>query len=512
MNTNSKIVNIEQLKEYIETQKNLKQKIVLCQGHFNVIHPGHLRFLEFAKQHGKILIVAVQGHNLLEERNKTTFFNEEERAKGVASLQDVNKVIVFSETSILDVISVIKPDVYVRGEEFSQRIDLISDEINLVEEFGGKVLFSSGQVEYATTEFLDNDLLQLGEKTRLQFKAALKKQRVSTEKLKEYATNFDKLNILVIGDTIVDQYIACDALGMSAEAPILNIRELESKSFIGGAAIVARHVKELGATCHFISVIGDDEPGNFVRKQLDLDGINTGLIFDEERQTTFKIRYMVGKQKILRVSKLQEHYINPRIEEQIISQLDKIADELDGIIVSDFAYGVLTPALITYISQLAKQHKIKLFGDSQSSSQIGDVSRFIEFDLITPTEREARIALGDKHNGLEKIGITLLEKTAVANLAITLAERGLISYQNCADSNIKSQHFPALNVNPLDVVGAGDSLLTGMSLAMCAGANVMEASAIGSGVASIAVNKVGNIPVKSSELIKWIEELSWINE
>ncbi|OGH96852.1 MAG: hypothetical protein A2104_08125 [Candidatus Melainabacteria bacterium GWF2_32_7] len=511
MDINQKIVNIDQLKEYVQEQKAQNQEIVLCQGHFNTIHPGHLRFLEFAKQQGDCLIVAVQGYNWLEDKNKGVFFDTEERARGVASLQKVDKVVIFNDFSILDVIKAIEPDIYVRGEEFSKYLRAIQDEIDLIKKLKGKVVFSSGQVEYSTSDFLDNNLFDLIERNKHQLNKAIEKQKISKDKLVEYFNSFRNLRILVIGDSIVDQYVVCDALGMSAEAPIINIRELESKDYVGGAAVIARHIKALGANCYFASVIGNDLSGKFVKDELAKDGITTKLVIDKERETTFKIRYMVGKQKVLRVSRLKEHYINEKLESSLINYVKTLVNDLDGIIISDFAYGVITPRLINEISQLAKVHNIRLFGDSQSSSQVGDIGKFMDYDLITPTEREARLALNDKYNGLEKIGMTLLEKLQLKNLVVTLGENGLVSYQNISNGHtmfVKSQHFPALNVNPVDVMGAGDSLLSGLSLAMCAGANLMESSVIASGISSIAVGKVGNVPVKSDELEKWLNDLT----
>ncbi|HBG48340.1 MAG TPA: ADP-heptose synthase [Cyanobacteria bacterium UBA9971] len=509
MEINEKILNINEIIEYIKEQKSSEQKVVLCQGHFNTVHPGHLRFLEYAKKQGDCLIVAIQGYNYLEEKNKKNFFDEYDRARGVASLQKVDKVIIFNDISFLDVIKAVQPDFYVKGEEFSDKTDFIKDEIDLVEKLNGKVVFSSGRVEYSTYDLLNDNLLSLSQKKLQKFKEAVARQKIQPEKLNNYIDSFKDLNILVIGDTIVDEYIACDALGMSSEAPVINIKEVEKRDFVGGAAVVSRHIKSLGANCYFVSVIGNDEPANIVKKELQQENIKANLICDNERQTTFKMRYMVGNQKLLRVSRLQEHHINSKIEKQIIDYINLIADDIDGIVISDFSYGVITPNLIKNISKIAELKNIKLFGDSQSSSQIGDILKFNNFDLITPTEREARIALGDKHSGLEKIGTTLVEKLNLKNLVLTLGENGFISYQNISENEdkfLQTQHFNALNVNPVDVMGAGDSLLSGLVLGLCAGANLMEASVIGAGIASIAVSKVGNIPIKLEELKKWIQE------
>jgi rfaE bifunctional protein kinase chain/domain len=510
METNEKILNINDISEYAQVQKNAGKRVCLCQGHFNTIHPGHLRFLEYAKKQGDCLIVAIQGYNYLEDNNKKNFFDESDRARGVAALQKVDKVIIFNEISFLDVVKATKPDFYIKGEEFSEKTDLIKNELELVESLGGKIVFSSGTIKYSNYELLNDNASTLAQKQQHKFKEALKRQKVEINKINNYIKTFKDLNILVIGDTIVDEYIACDALGMSSEAPVINIKEVEKKDFVGGAAVVSRHVKSLGANCYFVSVIGDDEPAKIVKKELEKEKITANLICDNERQTTFKIRYMVGNQKLLRVSRLQEHHINTKLENQILDYITGIADKLDGIIISDFSYGVITPRLIEKLCETAKANNIKLFGDSQSSSQIGDILKFYNFDLITPTEREARLALGDKYSGVEKISTTLIEKLNLKNLVLTLGENGFISYQTLNENNgkfLKTQHFDALNINPVDVMGAGDSLLSGTALALCAGANLMEASVIGAGIASIAVSKVGNIPIKTEELEQWIKEI-----
>lgn len=513
MQISNKIISINNLEEIIKQQKMLNKKIVFCQGHFNVIHPGHLRFLEFAKKQGDFLLVAIQGNNLISENVKDIFFDETERARGAASLEKIDNVIIYNDLSINNLLSIIKPDIYVMGEEFSKKTELIQDQIDILEKNNGKIVFSSGQIDYNTSAFLSNDLLDLDKKNKEQLKAAILKQKINLDNLQNYLKKFKNLNLLVIGDSIVDQYIACDALGMSAEAPVLNIREIESKQFVGGAAVVSRHVKALGANCSFISTIGDDEPGKLIENELNADGIQTELIKEDGRQTIFKIRYMVGSQKLLRVSRLEDHHITKKTEDKIINYIENMPKKPDGIIISDFAYGIITPGLISRINDLSKKYGIKLYGDSQSSSQQGDISKFVGFDLITPTEKEARLALGDRYNGLEQIGTTILEKNKVKNLVITLAERGLVAFENRSTDTLtlaKSQHFPALTINPVDVVGAGDSLLTGFALSLCAGASLMEASIIASVVASIAVNKVGNIPVEINELSAKLKSL--INE
>ena len=124
------------------------------------------------------------------------------------------------------------------------------------------------------------------------------------------------------------------------------IRELQSKEFIGGAAIVAQHIRSMGANCHYCSVVGEDAAANFVKESLTQSGIKTYLYEDEGRPTTYKIRYIVENQKLLRVSRLKQHAINTVIENKLIEQITEIIPKVDGVIISDFVYGVVTPKIL----------------------------------------------------------------------------------------------------------------------------------------------------------------------
>ncbi|SVE28018.1 uncharacterized protein METZ01_LOCUS480872, partial [marine metagenome] len=148
-----------------------------------------------------------------------------------------------------------------------------------------------------------------------------------------------------------------------------------------------------------------------------------------------------------------------------------------------------------------------LFGDLQCSSQVGNVSKFKNFDLICPTERESRIALGTQDEGLEWVANTLMKKTNARNLVMKLGGNGFIVYESGADGFIKRQHFPALNTNPVDVAGAGDSLLATLSVGLCSGATLMQSSAIGAGMTSLAVQRIGNIPIFHKQLKQTLEKI-----
>jgi rfaE bifunctional protein kinase chain/domain len=501
-----KTLELDALQAKVDELKQEGKRVVLCHGHFNVIHPGHLRILNFAKSKGDFLIVSILGDFEIDDILKDDFFPQSDRAAGVESLSMVDAVYSLTE-KVPVFINAIKPDVYVKGREFENKRELIHDEIAAVENNSGEVIYSSGGIQNTTPKLFDETLVEQSKPSnKRQFLDACIKHGIEIPKIIDAVEKFNDLKILVIGDSIVDQFIACDTLGVSSEAPVLALRELESKEFVGGAGIVAQHIQSLGANCTYISVVGEDAPAQLMRDSFDNQGLQHKLFVDKDRPTTFKIRYIVENQKILRVSRLEQFDISKDIEERIIEELEKTLPNYDGIVVIDFVYGVITPNILKTITALSKKHDVKLFGDLQCSSQVGDVSKFLEFDLVTPTEKEARIAMRDYTSGLEKLARNLLEKTNSNRLVITLGPDGCLVYDK-EGIHVFSEFFPALEPKPVDVAGAGDSMLSSYALSLCFGLDLKEASILASCAAAISINRLGNTPIKPEEVREYLKDL-----
>jgi len=495
MNSHHKIISVNELNT---------DNIVLCYGHFDLIHPGHLRYLQYAKTLANNLVVALMSDKELNGENQKSYL-EDERAESVANLQIVDHVIVLNNELTLDcLIDIVKPKVLVLGKEFEQnQSEQINLAVNAVKNHG-KVVFHAGETHYFNANLLFKNVADIEVNSKNQLNKICKNYKITLRDIQKKLSNFSNSELVVIGDTIVDNYVACDAIGMSAEAPVLVVKELENREFIGGAAIVASHVAALGAKCHYISVVGKDDQSNMVSKSLIGQNIGIDLIVDESRPTTYKTRYMVENQKLFRVSRIKDHKISAEIEQKIIDKLTVLAPNIDGILVSDFIYGVITQNILDVIIELSKQFNIKLYGDLQCSSQAGKVSKFRDFDLITPTEKESRIALDDNESGVEWVATTLLKNTNSKNMLMKLGSDGFIAYSK---NLIDRQDFPALSVNPVDVTGAGDSLFAVMSVSLSSGANLIEASVIGTCMASLAVKDIGNTPITNDRLNQYIYEV-----
>jgi rfaE bifunctional protein kinase chain/domain len=490
-------------------KKQLKSIDVVSMGHFNVLHPGHFRFLSFAASKGKNLCIILKEDDDLLENERAHYFSEEDRAAALSNFNQVSFVIVKKKHSLKKCLETINPIFFILGHEFEKNTTSeMSDLIKFANTIGIQTLFHSGDRNVGPSSLFQREPLELSkEDVALQsFKTVCRRRQLDIKLLAKSIKSFSSLTTLVIGDLVVDEFIRSEPLGLSSEAPVVVVKELEKLHYIGGAGVVASHVAALGPSCHFLSVSGDDQAREIALDKLNQYNVKSEVLIDENRPTTFKTRYMAANQKLFRVSRLMDTNIDPSLEDALIKKIWDLAPSLDNIIVSDFVYGVITDKILLSIQQAAKKYNLKLFGDLQCSSQVGNILKFQNFDIIFPTEKEARIAINNKDDGLEFVAQTVFEASKCKNLIIKLGSDGLIIY-NKKDDFIETEHFPALSSNAIDVSGAGDSVLACMATGFAAGLGLMNSAALGSVVAACSVETMGNFPINIARLNQKLESL-----
>jgi len=468
---------------------------VLVSGHFNILHTGHIRLLQFAKELGDFLIVGIESDRIAGE---AAHIDEKHRLEAVKLNNLVDEVILIDEP-IIDFVKKIKPDIVVKGKEYELSYN---PEKAILEEYGGKLVFSSGETIFSSLELIKKEfeLTQnnIGIKLPDEY---LNRHQINKINLNKILNKFANLDICVIGDLIIDEYISCQALGMSQEDPTIVISPIDSRKFVGGAGIVAAHAAGLGANVNFISVVGNDNIYEYAKDKLTEYGVNFHLEIDNNRPTTLKQRYRCANKTMLRVSHLHQNAISMELQVNIYNYLLKVIDKINLLVFSDFNYGCLPQTLVDKIITLANLHNVYLAADSQSSSQIGDIARFKKMNLITPTETEARISTRNKEDGLIIMADKLKNISDPKSILLKLGENGLLIHTSI-DNHIEWQtdKIDALNPFPKDVSGAGDSLLITSAMATASGANIWESAVLGSLAAAIQVGRVGNIPLQLNEL------------
>jgi len=477
----------------------MNKDLVIIFGNFNILHPGHLRLLRFAKSLNKKLVIGLFSDRLA---GNEIFISEDLRLESVLANNWVDDAFIVDK-EIDEVIKELKPYAVIKGKEYEKRSN---PEELAIREYGGQLIFSSGDVSFSSIDLLKKEYFEINKYPIRNPSGFIKRHDIRKSRLVEIIDNFKDKKVCVIGDVIVDKYTSCEPLGMSQEDPTIVVKPLNSVSYLGGAGIVALHGNALGASVNFISVVGDDKEAKFVDEKL-LGNVSSFLITDSNRPTTLKERFRAKNKTLLRVSNLSESFISSEIEQKIISHLLSIITSIDLIILSDFNYGVLPNNLIKEINKIAQNNGVMVVADSQSSSQTGDIARFKNMYLITPTEREARISIRDNQLGLVKLAEKIQDEAKCKYLFLKLGEEGLFLHVE-DEKNLDrytTDRIMALNSSPLDIAGAGDSMLTSSSIVLAAGGNIWESAYIGSVCASIQVSRLGNIPIRKNELLELID-------
>jgi len=466
------------------------KKISFVSGNFNVVHPGHLRLLKFAYEISDILVVCV-----LKDGNPGVYVPLSLRIDGLRALSIVTHVLV-ADPDYMAVLEAVRPHYVIKGSEFK---DVDNPELQLVNEYGGKLLFSSGEIAYSSMQLLGMELSGSNKNFIKPFDY-IKRNIIDLDKIKQTINHFKDLKVLVVGDLIVDDYISCDALGMSQEDPTIVVTPVDLKTYIGGAGIVAAHARGLGASVSFCSVSGHDSTGSFARTYMENHSIDHNVFPDFTRPTTRKQRFRASGKTLLRVNSLRHHAIDNEMKDKLRQAVYERLKNCDVLLFSDFNYGCLPQDLVDDITIHAQKYGVLVAADSQASSQMSDISRFKNMDLITPTEREARLAVQDTESGVAYVANILQHKAQSKNTIITLASEGMLvsGYRNGQDY---LDRLPALNLYPKDPAGAGDCLFTATSMALRLGLNIWEAAFVGAVAAACQVSRVGNQPLNVNELI-----------
>ena len=480
---------------------------VFVSGRFNVLHSGHLRLLKFAKSLGKELVVGVYAQ---EDSSSITLVNLEERVEALSLISVVDRIVV-ARGCITKVLDHERPSIIVKGREFAARENL---EKAWCDRYGAELVFSSGEWHDPLLELNGNSS---DSNCSLDFASIIKfleRNCISKSLVTETISAMANVKAVTLGDVIVDEYILCEPLGMSREEPSIVLKPLEEKMFLGGAAIVASHIKSLGGDSTLVSVIGDDAIGDWAKRFLKDIDVKNELITSPERTTTKKTRFRVrgasANYSLFRVSRLTEQDISLSLQNQLIDHLFSSWDDSDLLIFSDFNYGLLPDYVIEKVTREAKSRNILLAADSQTSSQVGDIGRYLGVDLVFATEYEARTALNNKDDGLIVLSDRLVTKTGSKAVFLKMgADGALIHSTNHAS---RSDHYvteklPALNITPLDVSGAGDSMLAASAMAFVASQHFHVSFLIGAIVAALQVNKVGNSGISYGDLNSVVKSL-----
>jgi rfaE bifunctional protein kinase chain/domain/rfaE bifunctional protein nucleotidyltransferase chain/domain len=504
-----KILDLPSLVRQVDRARAAGKVIVQCHGCFDIVHPGHIRYLKFARQQGDVLVVSLTGDASIDKGATRPYIPQELRAENLASLECVDYVYVDPNPTACEVLQRVRPDVYVKGREYQFNASPgFLAEREIVERNGGRVLFSSGDVVFSSTRLIsrmqrDPDL----EWHRL--RAFCRRNELDPDGAERLIAGMAGKRVVVVGDIILDRYVLCEAVDVASESPMMSLSKLDEQCYVGGAGIVARHVAALGGVPLLVSSIGHDEKSEQVRKVLVEEKIDTVLL-DHRPGVIEKTRYLVEENKLFKVEQGKAEPLDslslPRAADAIIER----GLAADATIFCDFGYGMISPALMKrVVPELRRGHAV-MTGDV--SGRRGNLLALGPIDLLCPTERELRASVHDFDGSLSLVAYTVLQKTQARRLCVTLGKDGLVVFDRPSQDprspewsgRLLSDHLPSLAQQVTDRLGCGDALLSTLTMALAAGATIMQAVYLASGAAAIELASLGNVPVNHGLLRRWL--------
>lgn len=304
------------------------------------------------------------------------------------------------------------------------------------------------------------------------------------------------MKVLCVGDIMLDRFSYGKVERISPEAPIPVLKQTKELSMLGAAGNVARNVASMGSVAVLIGVIGEDEAGSLLKMQLeDEPQITDQLSSEADRVTTVKIRYIANGQQLLRVDNEDSHDVSGDAENEICANILKTASACKAILLSDYAKGCVTPAVINACLTAAKCHSIPIIVDPKGT----DFSKYGAVDVLKPNAKELSDATGLPTNSddeIERALNALLQTSDAKCVLVTRSEKGLSFIQR----GHKVRHVQTVKREVFDVSGAGDTSLTALGIALGSKADITIASEFALSAAGIAVGKVGTATVTMDEI------------
>ena len=487
---NKKILKAENLKNLVINLKNKNKKIVHCHGVFDVLHIGHINHFKSTKKLGDILIVTVTSDRFVNKGINRPIFNQNKRMDFLSELECVDFVCLSDHPSSVNLIKIIKPNFYVKGQEYKKikndKTGKINIEKKFVEKFGGKITFTNE--ETFSSSNLINTNFSFNEE-QLKFLKKIKK-KYSLDFIYGLFNKISKLKVLVIGETIVDQYNFCEALGKSGKEPYLALKEIKLENYLGGAAAIANHLVDFVKETKLISMIGEkEEYKNFIYKKLN-NRIKKKFFKKKNSPTILKKRYLdnISKNKLYGIYSLNDDLFNTKDDLEISSYIEKNITKFDLVIISDYGHGFISNETI---KKIILSRKYIALNAQVNASNVGyhTLLKYKNIESVIINETELRHEMRNKKDNTKTLALKLQKKINTNNLIVTMGKNGAILLNKLDKLFLKS---PAFAKNVVDKVGAGDAMLAIISLLTKINSPNDLSLLLGSFAGAFSVETIGN--------------------
>ncbi len=505
MRTN-KILALTELVAHRVALKNQGKRVVLCHGAFDLMHGGHIRHLQRAKQEGDILMVTVTGNAYVNKGPGRPVFNEQLRAENLAALECVDYLALNQSGTAIEVLNKLQPDVYAKGSDYRSHGDDVTGNIareqQAVEEHGGRIFYTD-EITFSSSNLLNEHFGVFSPETREYLKDF--RGRWSDKDVHRLIQSLSALRVLVVGDAIIDQYHYSAPLGQTGKGNILAVRYESEEQFAGGATAVANHLAGFAKQVTLVTGLGTvDSHEAFIRSKL-LKNIEPVFFHIEGAPTVTKRRFVDAElAKLFEVYFYREDMVPGDTALKIRDWLDQHAAGYDVVVVPDFGNGFISSGMIETLCDRAKYLAVNTQVNSGNRG-FHVINRYSRADFVSLNEPEVRLASHNRQDPIEAVARDVGDRVKAKNFAVTRGTRGVIMLDR---SRGIVHTVPALSTAVVDRIGAGDAFLSLAGLCLGGGLPSEVAAFVGSAAAAIDVQIVCNRePVNSTGLFKYITTL-----
>lgn len=482
--------------EYLQIKDKLKaeqKKVVLCHGVFDVVHPGHVLHFEQAKKMGDILVVSITAERYVRKGPGRPYFDDEMRLKFLAAIQYIDYVMLSEGPTVDDIVEIVEPDIYVKGEEYKEAYNditgAITAEKKLVEKHGGRIAFTDGP-KFSSTKLINNVFRGLPDEVRTYMEDF--SQKYSMDDIRSYAERTASAKVLVIGETVIDQYTYCFIQGVLSKDRVYSARTQKAEEYWGGALATARHIAGFTPNVTFLSVAGNSED-LLDRLKNELSDELTLELVRSERFPTIKKQCFLTKnekreeyRKIFAVNNLPEILeYDEKEKKELLQRLEAMIENFDMVVVCDYGYGLLGREIIEVLEQKAKCLAVKCFTDS-SNMNPNLITKYRKMDYFLLESSELNLIYTDYYK-TEKQKLKDLSEKLQASGWVTRGSNGAygISQKEISDC-------PAFTLVVKDTMGAENAFFAAACLFALAGAPIEMGTFIGNVAGALSTNVVGN--------------------
>jgi rfaE bifunctional protein nucleotidyltransferase chain/domain len=486
-----KFLPVEQIGVLTAKARAEGRTIVLAHGVFDLIHVGHLRHLQEAAKLGDILVVTITEDEHVNKGPGRPVFSEQLRAEMLAALEIVDYVGISRYPSAENIIDAIQPNIYIKGPDYENADEDLTGKIDVerhaVEQHGGRIVITH-DVTFSSSALI-NRYLDVHDPALQEFLSVARAHN-ALEQVNSAISAIENMKVLLVGDTIIDDYHYVTPIGKSPKENIIATLHEDREAFAGGIIATANHLATFCKQVDVITSIGSANPHKELIRENLAPNIGLTLINREGAPTTRKRRFIdpTYMRKLFEVYYMEDSAPPPSFEKEVNLAIDEKISDYDVVIVNDFGHGMITPSTI---SILCKKSKFLAVNAQSNSGNIGFnlVTRYPRADYISIDLPEARLALANKYGDLEELAVALIpERVDCKLLAITHGKNGCLTYQ----PGKAPTKIPAFTKTVIDTMGAGDAFLAVTSPVAAAGAPLDIVGLIGNAAGAIKVGIIGH--------------------